>query len=144
MKQLNKTQSALFVAGGVLMVIGAGSYAATWMQQVACWVFLTGSLLFTIMQQMQSYEGQNFVIRRLKNIMSFAHLCFVLSGLLMADSAYGFMLRAFSNYMDYYTYLYNKWVVLLLVAAILEVYTMHRIDNELKKEDNSDSKQTKQ
>jgi uncharacterized membrane protein SpoIIM required for sporulation len=28
----------------------------------------------------------------------------------------------------------GKWVVLLLVAAILEVYTTHRISHELEKE----------
>ena len=32
----------------------------------------------------------------------------------------------------YLTYVYNKWVVF---AAILELYTVHRISNELKKQD---------
>ena len=31
--------------------------------------------------------------------------------------------------------IYNKWVLLLLVAAILEIYTMHRISHLLKKEE---------
>ena len=35
----------------------------------------------------------------------------------------------------YLTYVYNKWVVFLLIAAILELYTAHRISNELKKQD---------
>ena len=29
--------------------------------------------------------------------------------------------------------MYNKWVVLLLIAAFLEIYTVHRIDSEMKK-----------
>ena len=29
---------------------------------------------------------------------------------------------------------FNKWVLLLLVAAVLEIYTMHRISSELDKE----------
>ena len=32
------------------------------------------------------------------------------------------------------TYIHNNWVVLLLIAAIIEIYTTHRISNELKKD----------
>ena len=46
MKQLNKTQSALFLIGGVLMVIGAGCFAFLYEQQVVCWIYLVGALLF--------------------------------------------------------------------------------------------------
>ena len=51
----------------------------------------------------------------------------------MADSAYGFFRPMFDNITDYIEIVYNKWVVLLLVAALLEVYTTHRINNELSK-----------
>jgi len=39
----------------------------------------------------------------------------------------------FSNMTDYINYVFNKWVILLLIAAILEVYTVHRLDRELSK-----------
>ena len=57
----------------------------------------------------------------------------------MIDSAYQFLLPLFggrggTGYMDYIQYVYNKWVLLLLIAALLEIYTTHRIGNELKKE----------
>ena len=42
----------------------------------------------------------------------------------------------FANYETYITYFYNKWVVFLLIAALLELYTTHRISHELKKENN--------
>ena len=47
--------------------------------------------------------------------------------------AYGFFRELCGSYENYITYLYNKWVAALLLAAILEVYTVHRIDHELSK-----------
>ena len=38
------------------------------------------------------------------------------------------------GYNAYLTYIHNNWVVLLLVAAMLELYSTHRISNELDKE----------
>ena len=52
----------------------------------------------------------------------------------MVENAYRFIMPAFNDYTTYLEYVYNKWVLLLLVAAILEMYTMHRISSELKKE----------
>lgn len=135
MKQLSKLQSTLFLIGGVLMVIGAGCYAFIYAQQVVCWVYLAGALLFASMQVSETYEGDNQAVKRLKRIMTFADIFFVLSGLLMVDSAYMFMRDSFTDIVSYYNLVYNKWVLLLLVAAILEMYTMHRISAELKKEE---------
>lgn len=86
------------------------------------------------MQSMQSYEGRNLAIIRLKKIQGFADLFFVLSGINMVDTVYHFFGTLFDNQEAYITYFYNKWVVLLLIAAILELYTTHRISSELKKE----------
>lgn len=134
MKQLSKIQSILFLIGGVLMVIGAGCYAFLLGQKVVCWVYLVGALLFAWMQVNQAYEGASTTIKRLKRIMTTADIFFVLSGLLMVDSAYQFMRYSFANVSTYFNLIYNKWVLMLLVAAILEMYTMHRISSELKKE----------
>lgn len=117
------------------MVIGAGCYAFIYAQQVVCWVYLAGALLFASMQVSETYEGNNQAVKRLKRIMTFADIFFVLSGLLMVDSAYMFMRDSFTDIVSYYNLVYNKWVLLLLVAAILEMYTMHRISAELKKEE---------
>ncbi|MBP7857030.1 MAG: hypothetical protein KAZ98_04050 [Prevotella sp.] len=133
MKQLNKLQSIIFLAGGALMVIGAGCFALMWQQHITCWIYLAGALMFTLMQSMQTYDGQDITIRRLKRIQAFANLLFVLAGLLMADNTFGYFRSMFSHAYDYVNVLYNKWVVLLLIAAILEVYTVHRLDHELSK-----------
>lgn len=133
MKQLSKLQSTLFLIGGVLMVVGAGCYAFLVAQQVVCWVYLVGALIFASMQVNQTYEGNSPTIKRLKRIMTTADIFFVLSGLLMVDSAYMFLRDSFSDTVTYLNLIYNKWVLMLLVAAILEMYTMHRISSELKK-----------
>mgnify|MGYP004585207885 FL=1 len=134
MKQLSKLQSTLFLIGGALMVVGAGCYAFLVAQQVVCWVYLVGALIFASMQVNQTYEGNSTTIKRLKRIMTTADIFFVLSGLLMVDSAYMFLRDSFSDTVTYLNLIYNKWVLMLLVAAILEMYTMHRIGSELKKE----------
>ena len=127
MKQLNRFQSILFLAGGTMMVIGAGCFAFGFIYpallQVVCWVFLLGAILFSLMQNLQAYEGRNLAVRRLKSIQQFAGLFFILAGISMIDTVY-----------QIFTYIYNKWVLLLLVAAVLELYTTHRIASELKKE----------
>ena len=134
MKQLNRFQSILFAIGGMLMVIGAGCFAFIWQQQVVCWLFLAGATMFTLMQSMQTYEGSNFVIRRLKRIQAVANIFFMLAGILMVDTAYMFFRPLFNSSIAYIDFLYNKWVVLLLIAAFLEIYSMHRIDSEMKKD----------
>ena len=137
MKQLNKVQSTLFLIGGMLMVIGAGSYVFMWHQRVVCWLFMLGACLFAAMQMSQTYEGRSLTIKRLKRIMSAADMFFVLSGLLMVDNANALLLPYFHSYTRYLELVYNKWVLLLLVAAVLEIYTMHRLGSELRKEENS-------
>ena len=68
--------------------------------------------------------------------MTVADLLFILSGVLMIENAFSLLMdNLFSgNYDAYLDYIYNKWVLLLLVAAILEIYTMHRISSLLDKE----------
>lgn len=140
MKQLNNVQSAIFLIGGVLMVIGAGCFATMWNQKAVCWIYLIGALMFAWIQISQTYEGTSTVIHRLKKIMTTADIFFVLSGMLMVDSAYKYMQNICNNYITYVEYIYNKWVLLLLVAALLEIYTMHRISSELRKEEQHQKK----
>lgn len=135
MKKLNKLQSIVFLLGGVLMVIGAACFSLLWQQDVVCWVFLAGAAMFSTMQLMQTYDGRSFVVQRLKRIMNLADLLFVVAGILMVDTAYQFLRSMFDSYDTYFSWLYNKWVVALLIAAVLEMYTMHRIDHELGKEE---------
>ncbi len=138
MRQLSKLQTFFFALGGALMVIGAACFAFGFSHRAmllyACWIFLAGTVLFSIIQAMQIYEGKSFVIHRLKRLQYVADLFFVLSGISMVDTVYAFMRHWFANYETYITLFYNKWVLLLLIAAVLELYTTHRISHELKRE----------
>ena len=134
MKKLNKIESILFMLGGMLMVTGIGCYVFKLAPSVTCWIALTGSILFSTLHMMQAYEGSLLAIKRLKRILNIADLLFVIAGILIVDSTYNFLRPAFENQESYITYVYNKWVLLLLIAAILEVYATHRIDYLLKKQ----------
>ena len=134
MKKLNKIESILFMLGGMLMVTGIGCYVFMLAPSITCWLALTGSILLSTLHMMQAYEGSQLAIKRLKRILNIADLLFVIAGILIVDSTYNFLRPAFENQESYITYIYNKWVLLLLIAAILEVYATHRIDYLLKKQ----------
>ena len=65
MKQLSKIQSVIFLLGGVLMVIGAGCFAFGFiypqMLLYTSWGFLLGTVLFSVIQAMQFYEGFSYI-----------------------------------------------------------------------------------
>lgn len=126
----------VYLVGGVLMVVGAGCFAMLFCQSIATIVYMVGAAAFVSMQSLQRYDGNMLTVRRLRRIMGFAEVCFVLSGLLMIEQQYGVVRSHLSGvtYDNFVVYTYNKWVVLLLIAALLEMYTMHRISNELKDE----------
>ena len=129
MRSLSKIQSFIFLAGGLLMVIGAGTSLLAW--RLAPYVFALGALCYTAMQMQQRYEGNNFTIRRLRRIMLLSDVLFLVSALLMfASQGNSFGL----SHITYLQYVYNKWVITLLIAAILQLYSSHRISQELEKE----------
>lgn len=138
MKELNKWQSILFIVGGCIMTIGAIGFIVVLgnidVRRVFSWVYLVGAVSFSIMQTFQSYEGVNFVIRRLKRIQGIASLLFIIAGFLMIDNMWAVTRPFFNNDIDYLNTMGNKWVLALLIGAILEMYTATRISMELKKE----------
>ena len=139
MKQLNRLQNLIFLAGGALMVTGVVLNFFGFMKAAAC-LFLLGAVCFGGMQMMQTYEGRNVVIRRLRRIMTLADILFIVSGLLLLEQNFNFLMPLFQKNgmqgMAYYAQyvVHNNWVLALFVAALLELYTMHRISSELDKE----------
>lgn len=129
MRQLSKLEGILLLVGGLLMVVGAGANVlfCSW----APYVYAPGSLLFVAMQLRQRYEGRNFTIRRLRRIQVVSDVLFLLAGLLMLANQSNFMPL---DQLSYIKYVHNNWVIVLLVAAILQLYTSHRIANELEKD----------
>lgn len=130
MKRLNKLQSMVFAAGAVLMVVGAAASLLRW--DAAPWLFAAGAVAFTSMQMLQSYEGRDFTVRRLRRIMLFSDFLLLLTAMLMFVSRWPQL--GGLDWLTYVNYVHNNWVVTLLIASILQLYTAYRIDSELSKE----------
>ena len=137
MKQLTKVESIVYLLGGITMVAGAGLYAFLLIQPIACWLMLVGAILFALMQSRQRYLGTVLAIRRLRKIMSLAGWGFILAGIFMVEDAYHFLRPIFTGSLDgyssYVSIFHHNWVILLLISAVIEMYTTHRISYELKR-----------
>jgi len=146
-RKLSKWESAILILGSILMVVGIGFFVTMYnYRPISGLVFFLGSLCFAV-QCMQAYRGNDLTIRRLKNIMNLANLMFILAGVFMLDTGityqavvvdplgnhHRFLSAMFSNWETYQTYIYNKWLPLLLIGVVLELYTTHRISSELAK-----------
>lgn len=129
MKQLNKMQTAIFLIGGILMAIGAGVTLLGY--GVAPYIFAIGAVCFSSMQMLQRYEGKSFTIRRLRRMMLISDVLFLTAALLMFVGKDNFLGL---SYITFITYVYNKWVIVLLIAALLQLYSIHRIGSEIEKE----------
>lgn len=128
MKQLSSIETAILLVGGLLMVVGAG--ALLFLQSWAPWVYAPGALMFAAMQLRQRYEGNVFTIRRLRRMIIVSDILFLVAALLMFANQSNFLGL---DYLSYIKYVRNNWVVVLLVAAILQLYASHRIASELEK-----------
>ena len=78
------------------------------------------------------------MVRRLERILGVADLLFIIAGFLMIDNMWLITRPLFNNDIDYLNAMGNKWVLALLIAAILEMYTATRISMELKKDTTPD------
>ena len=86
----------------------------------------------------QTYGGRDATLKRLRRIMSVGDALFILSAALMLENNYHVLMPLFVKYIPdgyyhYVTYIHNNWVIILLVAAIIEIYTTHRISHEPEK-----------
>lgn len=111
------------------MVCGAAM--GMFVRSVAPYIYSIGAIAFVSMQVLQRYEGDNFTISRLRRIMLVSDVLLIAVGALMfADYGNPFGL----DRLTYLNYIHNNWVVVLLVAAVLQLYTVFRLDSELKQE----------
>ena len=142
MRQLSTLQNYILLIGAIMMVAGVGCIVFGIMPKATSIVFCVGAISFALMQMTQTYEGNNVTLRRLRHIMVLADIAFIISGLLMLENVYKFFFPLFANTIEgYNTYIhvvYNNWVVALLVGAVLEIYTTHRIAYVIRKEEGED------
>ena len=112
-----------------MMVIGSGAniFAQSW----APYVFAMGTIGFVLMQLKQKYDGANVAIKRLRRMVIISDVCLLLAAVMMfANMDNLFRLDAIT----YIKYVHNNWVVVLMVAAMLQLYTSHRISKEILKD----------
>ncbi len=136
---MSRIQNFIFLAGAIMMVIGVGCKIFGFFPSIMTIVFALGSICFALMQMSQVYDGNSITIRRLRRIMVFGDICFILAGLLMLEDTYKllfpYMATSIDGYNNYVHYIHNNWVVALLIGAVLELYTTHRMAYEFRKED---------
>lgn len=129
LRPLSRVETVIYLAGGVLMVVGSGAHVL--LQHWGAYLYALGAVAFSLMQMKQRYDGASVVIRRLRRILIMSDVCFLLAAVLM------FAMRG--NILGipqvaYIEWVWNKWVVALLVAAVLQLYAGHRLSSELAKE----------
>lgn len=152
MNRLSNTENIIFLTGGALMVFGTALNFFEF-YRLSPWLFLVGAIGFSTMQLRQvkglgqrmpgASAGSNTVnitLRRLRTMMIIADVLFVVAGLMFVENNWNFLMPLFGNFgMDgwvaYHQYVaHNNWIIVLLIAAILELYSMHRISGELNKD----------
>jgi len=98
---------------------------------LAAYIFCIGAVAFVATNLLQRYDGSNITIRRLRRIMIVSDLLLLLTGLLMIANSSNFFQMP---YLSYLRYVKNNWVIVLLVAASMLVYSTWRIEQELGEE----------
>lgn len=126
MKKLSKLQTAIFALGGVMLVVGAVLYKFEPIV-LAPAVFSAGALFYVIIQWMQTYDGDSTAIKRLRKIQVISGGCILLSAALMIANRW-----VYDIFTLFKIDIYNSWIILLFIGVILQLYTILRIDNELK------------
>lgn len=133
--------------GGLVMVVCTGLLIASMLMsghswasvavKVVPWIYIIGAIAYVVAQRMDIQTMGSLTLKRLYTIQLVSGICFILAGILMVEHVYRFLQPLVVSDIDsYFTYIqvvHNNWVVLLLVGAILQMYTTHRISYEMKK-----------
>ncbi len=108
-------RTLLYRLSGLTLIVGAllPLFAPT----AAAYTFAAGALVFAPIQLTDRYEGTNFTIRRLRRQQMIGALMLVVTACLMITAAHG--IAPFRG---------HEWMITLLIATLLELYTAFRID----------------
>lgn len=111
---MSKYNSILSGIGAVLLFVGLAIKITNWV--FAPYIYLVGAILFAYVQVMDSYDGNNIIIKRLRRQQILGASLLVLTGVIMLLCRH------------------NEWTASLAIASILELYTAFRIPQEMGKE----------
>lgn len=102
-----KLVSGLMMVGAVALLAGAATMITKWTG--APYLYCGGALLFVAMQMIDRYEGQDFVVKRLRRQQLLGAVMLLVTGVLMFAERH------------------NGWIATLTIAALLELYTAFRM-----------------
>lgn len=143
----NNRNGIIMLLGGFMMVVCTGLLIVSMLMsdtrwasvvvKIVPWMYLAGATVYVIAQRMDIKVKESLTLKRLYSIQLISGICFILAGIFMVEHVYHFIQPLVVNSIDsYFTYIqivHNNWVVLLLVGAILQMYTAHRISYEMRK-----------
>ena len=124
MKQLSPLQLYIYNGGGLVMIAGAILAAIPALATIGAVLFTIGTLAFSSMQMLASYEGKNLTIKRLRRQQVTGAV------LLLASVA---LLWAHMSHQFVYYLRGGEWKAALLIATVFEVYAAFRLPDALKK-----------
>ena len=122
MKPLNKLQNLILQIGGILLLIGAVMPLYSALAVYAPYIYTIGALLFSTMQMLNKYEGDDIIIRRLRRQQIIGGFLLIAAGAMMFGSLY--QTGPFTK---------DEWKIALAIGAIIELYTSFRIPAVLNK-----------
>lgn len=111
---MKKIANILYMAGALMVLAGAVLRISH--PTYAAYIFIVGATLFAVMQFLLRCRSNNSVVRRLVGQQQLAGAALIGAGVLM------------------FTHTRNEWVVVLFIAAVIELFTAYRIPQELEKE----------
>ena len=103
----------LYFLGAVLLLFGAVS--RMFLPEYYSYIYMTGAVLFAVMQFLLRPKNCNVALRRLVMQQQLAGLLLIGAGVLM------------------FTHTHNEWMMVLTCGALVELYTAYRIPQELDK-----------
>lgn len=110
MKKLTRLQSIIFLLGGIMLVAGAVLYMFEPVI-LAPAVFAAGALFYVVMQWMQTYEGNNITLIRLRKIQLLSGVFIMLSAVLMISNRW-----VYDIFTLFKIDIYNSWIIFYLLA----------------------------
>lgn len=122
MKELSPVQNTIFRAGAILFVLGLALHL--FLPLVGMILYVVGILGFSSMQMLARYEGNDFVINRLRRQQVISDFVFLLSAAAMMSQELHFGPSWAHR---------NLWTLLLIIGCILQLYTAFRLPSELEK-----------
>lgn len=99
------------IIGGILLLIGVLAQTSHW--ALSPYIYTLGAILFGYVQVSDRYDGSNFIIRRLRRQQIIGATLLAATGPCMIFLSH------------------NQWIICFTIAAVLECYTIFRIDYEM-------------